>query len=219
MKKRNNVIRLTESELRSVIRESVEAEIKNYYLQEGKFGNAVKSGLKTAGIAAAMVPAAVGLGIAHDEYHKNDRDPMQDEINQQVADFERGNKYGEELDSIRKAERGNAISWDEANEMRESRINRIVAESIKKYLVNEIGDTKKGQYALNAVAGRASARPRYHNSKYNSVPERAKQDKIRSNAYDAAWNARKKVNKVGDKEFDDYGTAGYQYGYKKGMEG
>lgn len=136
MKKNNNVLTLTESQLRDTIREKVEMELlRQQRLQEGKFGNAVKSGLKTAGIAAALVPAAYGLGVAHDEYHKNDSNPMQDEINQQVADFERGNKYAEELDSIRKAEKDNdTISWEKANSMREGRLNRIVSESIKKYL-------------------------------------------------------------------------------------
>ncbi len=44
----------------------------------------------------------------------------------------------------------------------ESDLHRIIKEAVVGVL-NEIGDTKHGQFALNAVSGRAVARPAYHN--------------------------------------------------------
>ena len=71
----------------------------------------------------------------------------------------------------------------------ESKLKQIVAESVKKVL-SEIGDTPKGQFALGAVRGRASARPRYQNNKYGGLNAKSKQDNIANNAADAAWEKR-----------------------------
>lgn len=94
----------------------------------------------------------------------------------------------------------------------ESDLHRIIEESVKIYL-NEIGDTPRGNFALNAVRGRAAARPRYHNDKYGSVNARAKQQRIASDASDKAWDNYKKNPELG---FDN--EAGYNYGYSKGIE-
>jgi hypothetical protein len=95
----------------------------------------------------------------------------------------------------------------------ESDLHRLIKESVKNYL-NEIGDTPRGNFALNAVRGRAAARPRYHNDKYGSVDARVKQQKIASDASDKAWDNYKKNPKLG---FDN--EAGYNYGYSKGIDG
>lgn len=94
----------------------------------------------------------------------------------------------------------------------ESDFHRIIKESVKKYL-NEIGDTPRGNFALNAVRGRAAARPRYHNDKYGSVNDRAKQARIASDASDKAWDNYTKNRNLGF-----HNEAGYNYGYSKGME-
>lgn len=100
----------------------------------------------------------------------------------------------------------------------ESELRDMIAETVKNAL-NEIGDTKRGQFALNAVRGRAAARPRYQNHKYNSVPGKAKQDRILSMAGDEAWKGRKETNNVGNREWDNAANSGYYYGYQKGMKG
>ena len=92
----------------------------------------------------------------------------------------------------------------------ENELKKLVTESVNMVL-NEIGDTKSGQFALGAVRGRAVARPRYNNYSYGSVDKRAEQDKISNMAADEAW-------KNGDhsKEQNDYNKAGYYYGYQMG---
>jgi vacuolar-type H+-ATPase subunit I/STV1 len=92
----------------------------------------------------------------------------------------------------------------------ENELKRLVTESINMVL-NEIGDTKSGQFALGAVRGRAVARPRYNNYSYGSVNKRAEQERISNMAADEAW-------KNGDhsKEQDNYNNAGYYYGYQRG---
>lgn len=94
----------------------------------------------------------------------------------------------------------------------ESDLHRIIENSVKKY-INEIGDTPKGNFALNAVRGRAVARPRYHNGKYGSVNDRAKQARIASDASDKTWDNYTKNHNLGF-----HNEAGYNYGYSKGME-
>lgn len=100
--------------------------------------------------------------------------------------------------------------------LNESELNNIIAESVKKVL-NEIGDTIKGQFALGAVRGRASARPRYQNSKYNGVYTKSKQDKIVGNAADASWEKRKDLDINKYREMKNAEDSGYYYGFKKGM--
>ena len=85
----------------------------------------------------------------------------------------------------------------------------VIKESVRQ-LVNEIGDTPRGNFAVNAVRGRAAARPRYHNHEYNSVSSRAKQNRILDMADDEAW-------KNGQGMY--HNEAGYNYGYQKGIEG
>lgn len=94
----------------------------------------------------------------------------------------------------------------------ESDLHKIIESSVKKYIM-EIGDTPKGNFALNAVKGRAIARPRYHNDKYGSLNDRAKQARIASDASDKAWDNYKKNHNLGF-----HNEAGYNYGYSKGME-
>jgi hypothetical protein len=100
----------------------------------------------------------------------------------------------------------------------ESDLHRIIKEAVVGVL-NEIGDTKHGQFALNAVRGRAHARPAYHNDKYGSVPNRAKQQRIASMAADEAWENKKEKGEVGNSEWNNYANSGYYYGFQKGVEG
>ena len=98
----------------------------------------------------------------------------------------------------------------------ESELKQIVAESVKKVL-NEIGDTPKGQFALGAVRGRASARPRYQNNKYGGLYAKNQQDNIANNAADASWEKRKDLDKNKSREMNNAEQRGYYYGFEKGM--
>ena len=98
----------------------------------------------------------------------------------------------------------------------EGQLNRIIKESVKNIL-NEIGDTPKGQFALGAVRGRALARPMYQNDKYNGVYSRAKQHQIAGQAADKSWENSKDLDINKRKEMTDSEGRGYYYGFKKGM--
>ena len=98
----------------------------------------------------------------------------------------------------------------------ESKLKEIVAESVKRVL-SEIGDTPKGQFALGAVKGRASARPRYQNSKYGGLHTQSRQDHIANNAADAAWEKRKDLDINKYSEMKNAEDRGYYYGFDKGM--
>lgn len=98
----------------------------------------------------------------------------------------------------------------------EGQLNKIIKESVKNIL-NEIGDTPKGQFALGAVRGRASARPMYQNDKYNGVYSRAKQHQIAGQAVDKSWENSKDLDINKRKEMTDSEERGYYYGFEKGM--
>ena len=94
----------------------------------------------------------------------------------------------------------------------ESDLYNLVSNAVRQY-INEIGDTPRGNFALNAVRGRAIARPRYHNDKYGGINAKANQSNIASMASDKAWDNYVKNPKLGF-----HNEAGYNYGYSKGVE-
>lgn len=99
----------------------------------------------------------------------------------------------------------------------ESDLHKIIKESVKSVL-NEIGDTPKGQYALGAVKGRALGRTIYQ-SKYQKPSERNKQGEKVEDASEKAWRHRNDVQepKQLEKMVDKY-RKGFDYGVKKGMK-
>ena len=100
-----------------------------------------------------------------------------------------------------------------SEEWYEAMIDTFYENKKSRKAINEIGDTPKGNFALNAVRGRAVARPRYHNDKYGSLNDRAKQARIAGDASDKAWDNYTKNHNLGF-----HNEAGYNYGYSKGME-
>ena len=89
---------------------------------------------------------------------------------------------------------------------------------LKEGVLSEIGDTPQGQFAINAVKGRAAARPRYQNKQYGGMQAKAQQDAIVNQAGDAAYYARKEADpQYQNRDMDDYANAGYNYGFQKGM--
>jgi hypothetical protein len=90
----------------------------------------------------------------------------------------------------------------------ESDLHRIVKESVNK-IINEIGDTPRGQHALGAVDGRNNV-----NRFYNQPTSRAGFE-----AYSKAKKAREKETDATKRErMDNAYTAGRNYGNTKGRE-
>lgn len=96
-------------------------------------------------------------------------------------------------------------------------LNNIVSESINK-VINEIGDTAKGQAELNAVKGRAAARLRYHNGKYGSAKKQAELDSLINRANDEAWDGYSNADDDTKRFMQSAGERGYRYGYQKGID-
>ena len=172
------IIRLTESDLHRLIKESV----KNYLNEWGRMESDLDADEIYGDKAERM-----------DRFNRIEK-MMQD-------DWEMRNRR------LRQKYPGKSDEWYEAM------IDTFYENRKSRNTINEIGDTPRGNFALNAVRGRAAARPRYHNDKYGSVDARAKQQRIASYASDKAWDNYKKNPKLG---FDN--EAGYYYGYSKGIE-
>lgn len=114
---------------------------------------------------------------------------------------------------------GNRIAWD--NWMPDEQTNylndiirkeiakRNVRESINRRL-NEIGDTPRGNFALNAVRGRKAAKRWRTNM---GVNDRAENDRVMGMADDIAWKNFKNNRSLGYNN-----EAGYRYGFDKGVE-
>ena len=87
----------------------------------------------------------------------------------------------------------------------EQDLHRIIMESVNSVL-NEIGDTPRGNFALNAVRGRRAAKGYRTNMGLN---DKAENDRVISMAGDTAY----KNSKLGANN-----EAGYRYGFDKGVE-
>lgn len=114
---------------------------------------------------------------------------------------------------------GNRIAWDYwmpdeqtkyLNDIiRKEIAKRSVKESIDRRL-NEIGDTPRGNFALNAVRGRRAAKRWRTNM---GVNDRAENDRVMGMADDIAWKNFKNNRSLGYNN-----EAGYRYGFDKGVE-
>ena len=103
----------------------------------------------------------------------------------------------------------------------ENRLRQIISESVNEVL-NEIGDTEKGCYALSAVQGRAMKRS--HNAKKNGdEKEYWKQRGVFDDADDAIVKGKREGRKKNNSWSYDSDMAraeadGFQYGCRKGDE-
>ena len=86
---------------------------------------------------------------------------------------------------------------------------RSVKESINRRL-NEIGDTPRGNFALNAVRGRRAAKRWRTNM---GVNDRAENDRVMGMVDDIAWKNYRNNRNLGYNN-----EAGYRYGFDKGVE-
>lgn len=96
--------------------------------------------------------------------------------------------------------------------LNESQIKEYIKEAVRK-VVNEIGDTPRGQHALGAVRGRARARFNHPNPEYNSDAQRYKLNDTMNNASDAAM----KYQKDDKPEMERANRKGFEYGFDKGL--
>lgn len=95
----------------------------------------------------------------------------------------------------------------------EGDLHRLVSESVMSIL-NEIGDTKRGQFALGAVKGRADARLRHRVYGYDSDEAKSELDRISSmSSAESSENGDSD-----DKSHKLYNDAGYHYGYIRGRD-
>ena len=114
---------------------------------------------------------------------------------------------------------GNRIAWDNwmpdeqtkyLNDIiRKEIAKRNVKESIDRRL-DEIGDTPRGNFALNAVRGRRAAKRWRTNM---GVKDRAENDRVKGMADDIAWK-----NYCNNRSLGYNNEAGYRYGFNKGVE-
>ena len=114
---------------------------------------------------------------------------------------------------------GSRIAWDywmpdeQTNYLndiiRKEIAKRSVKESIDRRL-NEIGDTPRGNFALNAVRGRRAAKRWRTNM---GVKDRAENDRVKGMADDIAWK-----NYCNNRSLGYNNEAGYRYGFDKGVE-
>lgn len=100
--------------------------------------------------------------------------------------------------------------------LNERQLRDIIKESVYNIL-NEIGDTEKGQFALGAVKGRAAGRCAYQ-PKYQNVKSRNQQGWKMNDADDEAWENRMDINDLNKlNSMSNANKSGYNYGFNKGM--
>lgn len=100
----------------------------------------------------------------------------------------------------------------------ESDLKNLLKESVTNVL-NEIGDTPRGQYALSAVAGRASARAKMARANGNQEEYWKQMDKFNNteNYRDSAAVKSKQQGQMADCDVERAAHRGYNYGMRVGM--
>ena len=96
----------------------------------------------------------------------------------------------------------------------ESDLHKIVKESVNRIL-SEIGDTPRGNFALNAVKGRRAAKGYRTNM---GIKDRAENSKMIGRADDEAWKGYKDSLNTPNPLRSHNNEAGYNYGFQKGVE-
>lgn len=91
----------------------------------------------------------------------------------------------------------------------EADLHRVIKECVQQAL-NEIGDTPRGNFALNAVRGRRAAK-HYRNNM--NADDEAENNRVMGDAMNKAWENYRENPKLG---FNN--EVGYSYGFDKGIE-
>ncbi len=119
--------------------------------------------------------------------------------------------YDEDFDDELNDQPANNLAAEgrKAFKVNEAQLKAIIRESVN-IILNEIGDTPKGNFALNAVRGRRAAK-RYRTNM--NLKDRADNDRVIGIAGDTIYKNYCKNHELGlDNE------AGYRYGFDKGVE-
>ena len=112
-----------------------------------------------------------------------------------------------------------SFSSDELNTLKGMISSNQLDEAIDKAMnkvLNEIGDTPRGQFALGAVAGRAEGRMSYHNDKYVNPEQYSKLFKTSEDAKNKAWDEIKDLDIDKYRNMRDAYMSGDLYGFDKG---
>lgn len=183
MKKR---IRLTESDLHRIVKESVNRMLKEVSLK-GKSGEEYSlhgDNFDSWGTLAKLrkhqlnTPNRIMTGREKDAYKRDDDNSMQSMIDFALMNNIRGSRANRLVDIADKT--SDYISKDIINNYdpkveskqhngnkhtvrsSEANLHRIVKESVKK-IINEVGDTNRGQYMLGRLAAKKNA-AKYYNT-------------------------------------------------------
>ena len=178
------IVRLTESELKNIVRNSVKRAINEHEVNE----YSMKQFRNDA--AATLGAGALGLGtLAGNAYiHQDDQDanPEQQEMNQPVAD---------EFGSVQGKLPNDTIGWEEANKDKfESLISKAVMESVDR-LMNEISDDTIKSAAEKAMSKKYDAEQKYGKNSYPVAHAKAQMDKF-NHAYNNRFNAANDAKKA-----------------------
>lgn len=127
------VIKLTESDLRRIVEESVERAVDEGFM---------KDLAKTAGMGAIGAAGALATMATDNPVSRNIDRQFSDRAEMRRAFPEDRDEFGNKLKPQERT-----ISWDRANEIPESIISRAVMESVKKILTE--GEKWIGDYERN----------------------------------------------------------------------
>ena len=129
-------IRITESELKNIIRVSVEKAInENQQLQEFD----LKKAAKNVALDGALAATIIGTPIANDYYHRNDK--PSEYMQMMKGETSKALKAAKASKAKLAKEKNDTISWKDANKKSpkfESILAKVVNESIHNYINNII---------------------------------------------------------------------------------
>ncbi len=194
-------IRLTESDLQMVIEGAVKSLLKEY-------GDKESTRNAMADAARKAIMKRGDDSVYHNAMNSlNKRNSTKKEFSQFQDRFEKGNIEEEEFNE----QPANNVVGENKRPLKitENQLFSIIKESVNKIL-NEIGDTPRGNFALNAVRGRRAAKRYRTNMGANAEAEN---NKVMGMADDTAWMNYQKNPKLGYNN-----EAGYRYGFDKGVE-
>lgn len=168
-------IRITESDLQRMVKNSVRRALKEEAVDEG-----LKDWGRTAALGAGLGAAAAGA-VGTDN-------PISRGLDRQFADQEEVGRafpedreeFGDEL-APQSSLPSDTISWEKANGIGEGRINRAITESIRRF-INELStDT------IDVASDKASRKYLNASAKYGDNSPRTRRAKEQSHKFANAW--------------------------------
>ena len=200
-------VKLTQSDLYNVIKESVKKVILEFGTDQGELGDKNRTLMAMAAKRGLENNNSTIYDNAYQSItHGGAKDGLtRDETIGVLNDFQKKFEgFNEQPANDLAANEGRM-----AFKVNEAQLKAIIRESVN-IILNEIGDTPKGNFALNAVRGRRAAK-RYRTNM--NLKDRADNDRVIGIAGDTIYKNYCKNHELGlDNE------AGYRYGFDKGVE-